>query len=181
MEHYDYIICGAGLAGLSLAMRLSEPEYSHLKVLVVDRDRKKTNDRTWSFWIRPEEQRFPELYLKTWDRLAFYGDRVDRTFDISPFQYHTIRGIDFYNHALAKIDEVDHISFAHGDVRQVQNHGDVVHVQLGDQKVSCRYAIDSIVRSFPEDNKLFVWQHFMGWEVESDVDHFDDEVATYMD
>jgi glycine/D-amino acid oxidase-like deaminating enzyme len=52
-DSFDYIIAGGGLAGLSLAFYLNESEHLRgKKVLIIDRDAKRRNDRTWCFWER---------------------------------------------------------------------------------------------------------------------------------
>jgi len=52
---YDYIIAGGGCAGLSLVMRmLKEPQLSTKKILIIDKDSKQLNDRTWCYWEKGE-------------------------------------------------------------------------------------------------------------------------------
>ena len=48
---YDYIIAGSGCAGLSLLHKiLQTPSLQNKSILVIDKDQKKSNDRTWCFW-----------------------------------------------------------------------------------------------------------------------------------
>ena len=49
---FDYIICGGGASGLSIAGGLSLDQYfSNKKILIIDPEfPKKKNDRTWCFW-----------------------------------------------------------------------------------------------------------------------------------
>jgi lycopene beta-cyclase len=49
-NHYNYIIAGAGAAGLSLFMRLLQaPALQQQSVLIIDQQTKNSNDRTWCF------------------------------------------------------------------------------------------------------------------------------------
>ncbi|MFT6811051.1 MAG: lycopene beta-cyclase [Saprospiraceae bacterium] len=180
-EEYDYIIAGAGLSGLSLATRLAEPKFADKRILIVDQSKKDTNDRTWSFWQLESEQRCREIFHKTWRRLRFYGPDVDRSFETAPYAYHTIRGIDFYQYAFEIINKASHITFLLGNVGIITSAEDAVEIEVDGKLFKGRYVFDSIVRSFPKDDKLFVWQHFMGWELTMEEDVFDDEVATFMD
>jgi len=50
MNDFDYIIAGGGAAGLSLAFYLSNSSLKNKKVLIIDKDQKNKNDRTWGFW-----------------------------------------------------------------------------------------------------------------------------------
>lgn len=49
--NYHYIIIGAGAAGLNLALAMNEDAFfKDKKILILDKDKKTENDRTWSFW-----------------------------------------------------------------------------------------------------------------------------------
>jgi len=178
---YDYIIAGAGLSGLSLALRLADPKFSDKRILIVDKSKKESNDRTWSFWQLKSQRRFQELFHKSWNRLRFYSPDVDRSFDTEPYAYHTIRGIDFYRYAFDIIDAAPNITFLLGSVGKIRSKAESVDVDVDGKTYNGAYVFDSIVRSFPEHDKLFVWQHFMGWEVSMEEEVFDEEEATFMD
>ena len=50
-EYFDYIICGAGASGLLLANSMIEDDFfKDKKVLLIEKDNKSLNDRTWGFW-----------------------------------------------------------------------------------------------------------------------------------
>ena len=52
---YDYIIVGAGAAGLMLANAMAlDPFFSDKRILILDKDPKEANDRTWCFWEKNE-------------------------------------------------------------------------------------------------------------------------------
>lgn len=51
---YDYIIAGMGCAGLSMAVQLSQSSLPFSKVLLVDKESKNENDRSWCFWQKKE-------------------------------------------------------------------------------------------------------------------------------
>jgi lycopene beta-cyclase len=50
MPDYDFILSGGGLAGLSLAYHLINSPLRDRSILIVDKDAKQQNDRTWCFW-----------------------------------------------------------------------------------------------------------------------------------
>ena len=69
MDNYDYIIAGAGCAGLSLMHYiLKEESLLQKKILVIDKSLKKSNDRTWCFW---EQQPgvFESIVYHRWNQL----------------------------------------------------------------------------------------------------------------
>src|SRR3954469_9044879 len=100
---YDYIIAGAGCAGLSLAMHMIESaSFNDKRVLLLDLDPKRSNDRTWCFWQK-EAGLFESIVCRQWQQLWFHGTQFSKKLDLSPYSYKMIRGIDFYDHCLHRI------------------------------------------------------------------------------
>lgn len=180
-QRYDYIICGAGCAGLSLASRLTEPRFANKKILILDRTLKNKNDRTWSFWTTGDDDRFKEIYKKTWKKLAFYAPGVKKIESAKPYQYNTISGLDFYEYTLSKINASSNVTFMVDEVQEILEQSNEVKVIGSKGEYKADFVFDSVVRSFPTDSKLFVWQHFLGWEVELTSGSFDPDTATFMD
>ena len=56
-KHYDFIIAGAGAAGLSLLMRLMAAGIQQqTSILLIDKAPKQHNDRTWCFWTKEKKK-----------------------------------------------------------------------------------------------------------------------------
>jgi lycopene beta-cyclase len=180
LESYDYIICGAGCAGLSLAYRLSAPQFSHLRILILDKTPKTQNDRTWSFWMS-KDHIFDSIVFKRWNKINFYGTNDLENQSIHPYQYQMIRGIDFYEFTLSAIADCAHIDLQYESITAIDPHDDLVIVETSSSTYQARYIFNSIVERFPEDEQLFVWQHFKGWVIEASHDAFDSDLATFMD
>lgn len=178
---YDYIIAGAGCAGLSLAMRMVHSGQLHGKsMLLIDQNPKNVNDRTWCFWEQ-EAGFFEHLVYKQWSNLRFYDDTGHVDLDINPYQYKLIKGIDFYNFCLNVIASHSNITLLQQKVEDVVS-GDETFVIAGGQKYYSEYVFNSIW-SKPKLNKGDYWllQHFKGWYIKADRDAFDPGVATLMD
>jgi lycopene beta-cyclase len=83
---YDYIISGAGCAGLSLLMHLLDSGgVAGKKILVLDKDAKQTNDRTWCFWEQ-EPGLFEPIVKKEWQHLWFHAGGLSKKLDLQPYQ-----------------------------------------------------------------------------------------------
>ena len=180
-QEYDYIICGAGLAGLSLAIRLSDSAYSDKRILILDKSNKKINDRTWSFWAHKDKLHFPSIVRKSWSNLAFYSPGHSIVTTPRNYQYHTISGLDFYNYAFQQIEKAKHIQFVQTEISMISENENAAVVETTSGTFTGSIVFDSVVRSFPEKDPLFVWQHFLGWEVKLAKGSFDVDTATFMD
>ena len=183
IKEYDYIIVGAGCAGLSLAYRMSIDSYfSSKSILLIEPEDKTQNDRTWSYWSK-EENFYNNWAIKQWNQLSFRSTDKLTDLEIHPYKYFTIRGIDFYNHTLAQISSFPQITTLKNKVIDIAHLKDGVNIKLsnGDQ-VKGKLCFDSrIKKSLDFENSNFVWQHFKGWVVESTTNYFDDKKALFMD
>ena len=180
MKHYDYIIAGAGCAGLSLATRMAqEKRLAGKTILLIDRERTRVNDRTWCFWERSPGFFEPVVSAK-WDHLRFYGLHYEALFHIAPYQYKMIRGIDFYDHCLNLLNGI--IDILYSTIEDISNDGQgaIVHTTVG--CFHAGYVFSSIltrpISALGEHNLL---QHFRGWTIEAAVPVFEPGEATFMD
>ncbi len=111
LASYDYIIAGAGGAGLSLLHYLMEaPSLASKSILVVDKSFQKTNDRTWCFWNK-DASAFENLVKNRWDTISIHAEGFDKELPTAPFSYKMIQGIDFYNAVLSKAKSKTNIHF----------------------------------------------------------------------
>jgi Lycopene cyclase protein. len=180
-HQYDYIIVGAGLAGLSLAVRLCDPAFANVKVLILDKSPKNINDRTWSFWTRGKLPiDLDQIIHKSWPKMAFYGSEFT-TVSEGRYHYSTIKGIDFYKYCLRIIDASTHVDFLQEEITDIEDRGDLVEVRSSSHTFTAPYVFDSIVKRYPIEDDLFVWQHFMGWEVSLQDGSWPSDTATLMD
>jgi lycopene beta-cyclase len=184
MKHYDYILAGGGAAGLSLAYNMIQSPLRHRRILIVDKERKRSNDRTWSFWTT-EPTLVDEVVHKRWDRLFFSGMGWDAHIDMAPYHYQTVRGIDFYNMVYAALDRVETVDFLYGMVDEVRDGDEAAVVLVDGEPYSAGYVFDSLffARDFRVDESRyhFIKQHFVGWEIETETDAFDPNEFTMFD
>ena len=179
-QGHDFIFLGAGCASLSLVMRMiRRGKFADKKILLIDKEPKTKNDRTWCFW-EIQNGFFEEIVYKIWGKLSFLSEEFSNTMDISPYQYKLIRGIDFYNYCFDQIKTQNNIEIFYGEVR-VENDGSIY---INDQQLEIANA--TVFNSFADsslknDKEISMLQHFKGWIIETTSKVFDQNLATFMD
>lgn len=177
---YDYIILGAGCAGLSLLMRIvATPELANKKILLIDKKPKTSNDRTWCFWEEGDGF-FESIVQKKWKQLLFQSDQFSTQLDISSYQYKMIRGIDFYNYCFEQISQHSNVEIIYDDIVKFSSKT----ITLTKSEIECGNAIvfNTTYKDLPRQmNKHYLLQHFKGRIIETEQTFFDPETATLMD
>lgn len=179
---YDYILSGAGCAGLSLAMHMIDSKkFSEKKILIVDKDLKQSNDRTWCFWQK-QNGLFENIVYKKWDLLSFFGDHFSKQIEIDPYQYKMIRAIDFYEYCLNTIQQHKNFEICFEKVDSIFS-GEQTGITINGKKIFADYVFNSILFEKPQlgQNELWLLQHFKGWIIETEENAFDKNTATLMD
>ena len=180
---YDYIIAGAGCAGLSLAMHLIHSgKFRDKNILLVDQDPKQSNDRTWCFW-QTGKSLFEPIVYKQWQKLFFYGEAFSKQLNIEPYKYKMIRGIDFYDFCLEEINRQPNFTVRFDKVEHVFSSDITTGIMLNGNAIHAEYIFNSILFQKPQlsENEYWLLQHFKGWIIETENNVFEPEVATLMD
>jgi lycopene beta-cyclase len=181
MKRYDYIITGAGAAGLSLATRLLESPLRNKRVLLIERAEKNANDRTWCYWEK-ENGPFDSIVYRRWDALDFHSREFSHRMHIAPYAYKMIRGIDFYDHTLKRIQQNDNFSFFQGSVERIEQDERQVVVHAGTQVFHADWCFNSILFQPIDKTKVnYLDQHFKGWIIRTEHPCFDSACAVLMD
>ena len=184
MSTYDYIIIGAGAAGLMLADVLGNDTFFKEKsILLLDKSTKSTNDRTWCFWEKGKGD-FDKLVHKNWEHLLFVGTNYESCRSISPYLYKMIRGMDFYREYLARIANYPNISIQKAEVLSIHPTKAGVEVTTDSGPFHCKKVFNSILefdKMVSQSKFPVLQQHFLGWFLKTDKPIFDARTATFMD
>ena len=114
-DHYNFIVAGAGAAGLSLIIHLIDSgKFTDKTILLIDLAPKVQNDRTWCFW-ESSPGLFDSIVYRKWSSLWFHSKMGNSSLHgIDAYQYKMIRGVDFYNYCFERIRSHNNITVEYG-------------------------------------------------------------------
>lgn len=199
--HTDIVIAGGGLAGLTLGVELAQRSaFAGKQIVVLDRDAKQRNDRTWCFWATPSEP-LPPVVHKTWSQCRFYAPDFEKKLDIDPFHYHMVRGQDFYQWAHGELARRPNIRRIQANIERIDatlgrvytDHGVFTGNLVFNSAFTKTRVLPAASPDYPEPplsaapealrRKLtgHLLQHFCGWIIETETPVFDPACMTFMD
>jgi len=180
---YDFIIRGAGCAGLTLAFLLNQSELKHKKILLIDVKKKVRNDRTFCFWEN-EENLFENIVFKKWKKLEIKKQNHILPFQLKDYTYKMIRGIDLYDYVKTNITANPNIQLINEKIIDFESAPDGVKVKTQENEYFSDYYFNSLTEltlKVKNSNYHSLTQHFLGWYIESEDEPFNPELATFMD
>ena len=78
MKHYNYIFAGAGLASLMTVYKMVlSKKFTDKTILIIDKNEKNTNDKTWSFW-EMKNSLWDNCVSKKWNEAVFLSPIVSK-------------------------------------------------------------------------------------------------------
>ena len=184
IPHFDYIFTGTGLASLMTVYKMIlSGKFADKSILLLDKDAKKTNDRTWCFWEEDESVWNP-IISKKWNSALFINEKFNRSLAIKPYSYNKISGLDFYDFVFAEISKHQNVTFSNEKVTDINELETHVFVGTEENRYTCTYLFNSIyTRAFAERQNKYpvLQQHFVGWFVKTEREIFNPEEVTFMD
>lgn len=180
---YEFIFIGGGAAGLSLAYRLSSRLHGSPSILILERESKDRNDRTWCFWSnRPTPLDF--LVHRSWNSLRVASGSGERILPLEEYRYSLIRGIDFYQSLCRELEAGGNVRWLETSAASVEENPRYAEVRTDEGTFRGKWVFDSRCRSEASGDGgagHALCQHFRGWEIEASEPCFDPETATFMD
>jgi lycopene beta-cyclase len=184
---YDYIITGAGCAGLSLLRSMMQHSFFiDKKILLIDKEQKNTNNKTWCFWEQ-QPGLFENIVYHRWHQINFYANDFSARFDLEPYQYKMVRSIDLHETVLNKAKQHSNIDIIFEGVQSVFSNESYAVAKTRDNEFHSDYIFNSIIfnnwkqEALQKKNTYILLQHFKGWMIETDESYFDERIATFMD
>ena len=179
---YDFIIAGSGCGGLSLLYRiLQEPTLQNKSILIIDKDKKNSDDRTWCFWEK-KEGIFDSIVHAKWNTLEFLSTDFEEKLDLGTYTYKMIRGVDFYNFVINHAKKFSNVTFLQESIVRITPDENSASVKTTENSYEGNIVFNSTAIFNPEitaQNSLL--QHFKGWVVKTETPFFNPKIGRLMD
>jgi lycopene beta-cyclase len=196
-EAVDIAILGGGLAGLSLAVRLTAPEFSHLRVMVIEPRSVATfavRDRTWCYWntwgkenAQDSHHPFAPAVHHRYAGVAVRGMSRTTHFLPSRYEYEVLPSDAFFSCAEKIINQSSNVRlYCSVSANNVRKSAPDIEIDTSIGTIHAHLVFDSRPppASVTLENKSTLpafWQHFEGWEVEAMRPVFTPDRAMLMD
>ena len=180
---YDIIICGGGITGLLLAKKLTDDNYfKNHKIALIEKEDKNKNDRTISFWEEGKGE-WDNIIYGSWNNAIFISDEYESSFELSPYTYKTIRGIDFYNYFKKKLDNKSNFKLIKENIIKIKSDNRFSYVKTTNKEYSAARVFSSIPNlEYKSQTSIPVLQqHFIGWFVKTQNSIFTPKKLIFMD
>ena len=161
---------------------LDDPHQSGKRILVLEKDEKNTNDRTWCFW-ETGKGRFDHLLEKTWEKGEFHSDSNSYVLDLPPYSYKMLRSSMFYSYVRDIVSKNDNVEWVKHEVNELSETKDEAKLIVDNQELSAQYIFDSRVSDSIKnsDSHINLLQHFKGWFIKTEKAVFDESSFVMMD
>jgi lycopene beta-cyclase len=184
MRHFDYIITGSGAAGLILAYRMAKDSFFDDKsILLIDKDSKDKNDRTWCFWEQGAGE-WDDILETSWNHIYFKSELYSEKLSIDPYVYKMIQSSKLYQKVLSEIRKKPNFTIVQDEVLNISHRTQNASVLTQKTEYHGKKVLNSIFfdREYKHQRTYPVLQqHFLGWFIETEEDQFDASAATFMD
>ena len=183
-NYFDFIICGAGASGLLLLKAIREDSFFNEKsILIIEKEIKNVNDRTWSYWESPNGS-FDSILSKKWSKANFCSEDFDSDFDLNPYQYKMLRSAAFYQSIRNKYSKLKKTIFLHAEVKNIDSKNIMTEVITSEGKFQSKKVFNSLFDPKPMINQKkypVLQQHFVGWFIKTRKPSFDSSKVFFMD
>ena len=183
-NYFDFIICGAGASGLLLLKAIREDSFfSEKSILIIEKEIRNVNDRTWSYWESPNGS-FDSILSKKWSKANFCSEDFDSDFDLNPYQYKMLRSAGFYQSIRNKYSKLKNTIFLHAEVKNIDSKNIMTEVITSEGKFQSKKVFNSLFDPKPMINQKkypVLQQHFVGWFIKTKKPSFDSSKVFFMD
>lgn len=182
-KQFDILICGGGASGLLLAHALIQDSFfASFSIGLIEKEEKTTNDRTWCYWETGTGD-WDQVASKRWSKAKVKATGFESNFQLDPYAYKMIRGLDFYNTVYDTLKEAKNCTLIYDEILELIPNKKNTSVRTKNST----YTSAKVFSSLPNNAHLnqtkypVLQQHFVGWFVQTENPIFDPETIVFMD
>ena len=183
-NYFDFIICGGGASGLLLLKALREDNYfDNYSVLLIEKEVKNKNDRTWCFWESSSDT-FDDLLTKKWSNAEFRSKGFKKQFDLAPLKYKMLRSHKFYKLIQSNHLESKNTFHLQTEIKDIKTKKSETKVITEEGNFQSKRVFNSLFNPEPLLNQKkypVLRQHFVGWFIKTKKPQFDPAKILFMD
>ena len=182
-QKYDIGIIGAGLSGLTLGNSLLSKKIKNF--ILFEKNTHLKNDKTYSFWSGPGlfdiKRSFSVKPKKEWSQIEIKVKNKSYKIDLGSYRYACYSSESILDELYKKITK-EGIKVERGhSINHVKKNHDGWEVKLKTKKILLKNVIDSRPNKIFDDKYPSLKQVFVGSEIISNQNIFNENVVTLMD
>jgi lycopene beta-cyclase len=181
---YDYVIGGAGAAGMQLALAMAKDAYfNHKSILIIEPEQHADASKRWCFWEEGDSS-WQEWLDASWQHAAVRTNRYQFNLPLGNYRYNMLRADTFFAHAKETLKQYAHVHWCTDRIVAIDAQDSPVKITTEKGVYYAGHVFDSRVE-IPDGKagreQINLRQHFRGWEVETESDCFTEGVVELMD
>ena len=182
-QKFDIGIIGAGLSGLTLGNSLLSKKIKNF--ILIEKNTHLKNDKTYSFWSGPGlfdiKKSFSVKPKKEWSQIEIKVKNKSYKIDLGSYRYACYSSESILDELYKKITK-EGIKVERGQsINHVKKNQDGWEIKLKTKKILLKNVIDSRPNKIFDDKYPSLKQVFVGSEIISNQNIFDENVVTLMD
>lgn len=166
---FDYTIIGAGASGMHVIWNMiHDPWFQNKKILLLEKENHKHNDRTWCFWEKGTGQ-WDSLIEKSWDEAVVCNHQSFVRKKLQPYTYKMLRSAKFYNYILQHVENSKNITIKKEEVVTIKENEKSCDIITESGNIyTSKFILNSWVNYNHHKGKHpDLKQHFGGWFIKS--------------
>ena len=182
-QKFDIGIIGAGLSGLTLGNSLLSKKIKNF--ILIEKNTHLKNDKTYSFWSGPGlfdiKKSFSVKPKKEWSQIEIKVKNKSYKIDLGSYRYACYSSESILDELYKKITK-EGIKVERGQsINHVKKNQQGWEIKLKNKKILLKNVIDSRPNKIFDDKYPSLKQVFVGSEIISNQNIFDENVVTLMD
>jgi lycopene beta-cyclase len=160
---------------------LEDSFFANKKIGLIEKENEHIPKKTWCYW-ESGSGRWDQLIDHQWSKGRFVTQNQQIELMLSPYIYKKLDAATFHTFARQKIETAENITWIEDEVIEVVAEKPVRISGINRDYKASQVFDSRIDPDFYQDKRAKkIWQHFKGWEIETEEPAFDPEIFTMMD